>query len=74
MDDWLDGRRDVDLDGDCSSGSGPAGRRDWQAVKKIVGGGAPLFDGLWLESDEDSIIQILHDFLRCPQIPHHPLA
>ena len=28
MDEWLDGRRDVDLDGALRSGGGPAGRRN----------------------------------------------
>jgi hypothetical protein len=32
MDEWLDGRRDVDLDSDRSIGRGPAGSRDEQAV------------------------------------------
>jgi hypothetical protein len=36
MDGWMDGRRDVDLDGDRRSGGGPAGRRDWQAVQEII--------------------------------------
>lgn len=35
MDGWLDGRRDVALDGDRRTGSGPAGRRDQQAVQEI---------------------------------------
>ena len=36
MDKWLDGRRDVGLDGDRHPGGGPAGRRDQQAVQEII--------------------------------------
>jgi hypothetical protein len=36
MDEWLDGRRDVDLDGARRGGGGPAGRRNWQAVQKMT--------------------------------------
>ena len=32
----MDGRRNVDLDGDRRSGGGPAGRRGYQAVQEIV--------------------------------------
>ena len=36
MDEWLDGRRNVDLDRDRLSDRGPAGRRDWQDVQEII--------------------------------------
>ena len=36
MDEWLDGRGDVDLDGDRRTGGGPAGRRDYQADQEII--------------------------------------
>lgn len=36
MDEWRDGWRDVDLDGDRGSGSGPAGRGDYQNVQEII--------------------------------------
>jgi hypothetical protein len=36
MDEWLDGRRDVGLDGDRRAGGGPAGRPDYQAVQEII--------------------------------------
>lgn len=36
MDEWLDGRRDVDLAGDRHSGGGPARRRDQQPDQKIA--------------------------------------
>ena len=32
----MDGRRNVALGGGRRCGSGPAGRRDWQAVQKII--------------------------------------
>ena len=35
------GRWDVDLGGDRRSGSGPAGRRDWQAVQEIIARSRP---------------------------------
>ena len=35
MDEWMGGRRDVDLDGDRRPGGGPAGRRDCEAVQEI---------------------------------------
>ena len=34
----MDGRSDVDLDGDRRSGCGSAGRRDYQAVQEIAAG------------------------------------
>ena len=36
MDEWLDGRRDVDLDIDRRTGGGPADRTDLQAVQEII--------------------------------------
>ena len=36
MDEWLDGRRNVDLDGDRRIGGGSAGHRDYQIVQEIV--------------------------------------
>ncbi len=36
MDEWLDGRRDVDLDGDRRTGGGPARRRYQQAVQEVI--------------------------------------
>ena len=42
MDEWLDGRRDVDLDVDRRTGGGPADCRDCQDVQpKIVSSGPP---------------------------------
>ena len=38
MNEWMDGRRDVDLGGDRRNSGGPAGRRDWQAVQEIIVG------------------------------------
>jgi hypothetical protein len=34
MDEWLDGRRDVDLDADRRTGGGSSGYRDYQVSKK----------------------------------------
>ena len=36
MDEWLDGRRDVVLDGDRRPGGGPAGRPYQQSVQEII--------------------------------------
>jgi hypothetical protein len=36
MDEWLVGRRDVDLAGNRRTGGGPAGHRDYQVVKEII--------------------------------------
>lgn len=36
MDEWLDGRRNVDLDCDRNTGASPAGRCDKQDVQEII--------------------------------------
>jgi hypothetical protein len=36
MDEWVDGRRHVDLGGYRHLGGGAAGRRDWQDFQKII--------------------------------------
>jgi hypothetical protein len=38
MDGRMDGRRDVDLDGDRRNGGGSAGRRGYQAFQEIAAG------------------------------------
>jgi hypothetical protein len=44
----MDGRRDVDLDGDRRSGCGSAGRRSYQAIQEIAAGLLYPFFGLLL--------------------------
>jgi len=41
MDEWMNGRRNVDLDGDRRTVSGPADRRDYQVVQEIIVGSGP---------------------------------
>jgi hypothetical protein len=48
MDGRMDGRRDVDLDGDRRSGFGSAGRCGYQAVQEIAAGLLYPFLGLLL--------------------------
>jgi hypothetical protein len=38
---WLDGRRDVALDGDRRTGGGPAGCPDHEGVQEIIVGSRP---------------------------------
>ena len=57
---WLDGRRDVDLDGDWRTGSSPAGRRDYQGVQEIIVRSRPACEMNFYARRKTNADQIIH--------------